>query len=174
MEAFKDLAAVGVQPIGDFGRDGEDILEVVRSPRVSDVHAHRMLIEREVDGIGVGQRESGIGEQVVEHGCPRSLSLLHVNLAGLDEIAAVGAAGGVDAEALLQAVAAVLVQLVVAEVGEAGVRHRPGNEERRFIQVEAGSGGSGLRRRIAGVRNILVFRYAALQENCEGIGETEL
>jgi hypothetical protein len=41
-----DLAAVGVQTVGDFARDRENLLEVVRSPRVPHVDAHRMLVQR--------------------------------------------------------------------------------------------------------------------------------
>ncbi len=112
-----------------------------------------MLIESEVDGICIRKCECWIRKEVVEHGCPRPLTLLHVNLAGLDEVAVVGLAAGPYAEALLQAVASVLVHLIMAKVGKTGIGHGAGNKKSSLVQVEAGCGGSTGRRRGAGFRD---------------------
>ena len=104
LDGVQNLAAVGIQSVGHLGRDGKDLLEIIRGPGIAHVHAHRMLVEREVVRIDIGQRVGGIGEEVVEHRRARSFALLHMHLAGLDEVAAVGAAARVDAKALLQVV----------------------------------------------------------------------
>ena len=147
-----------------------------------------MLVEREADWVYVGESIGGVGEKIVEHGCPRPFALLHVHLTGLNEVAAVSTATCVDAESLLQVVAASLIEFVVSEVGEASIGDGARHKQRRLIQVEASAGRTLLGSRgaavaggdgrcgrcIARVRHSLLGRKAALQNQCEGVGEVEL
>src|ERR1039458_6500292 len=97
--------------------------------------------------------------------------------AAFDEVAAVGAATRPNAKALLQTVPSVLVELIVGERGEAGVRHVGDQEQRGFVQVEAGAGGTrsciaaarsgrGSRSRVARVGHGLFVRDASPIETC--------
>src|SRR5665213_2933494 len=115
-------------------------------------------------------------------------TLLHVHLAGLDEVAAVGPAARIDAKPLLKPAPSILVKLIVGEVGEAGLGYGAGHEQGGFIQIEAGAGGTLL---VAGctaiagrggrcgcratrVRHCLVGGEAALHDQSDGVRKVEL